>query len=361
MKVSKHMAEYRIAPEKLEAFLLDVYRSVGMPDGDAKLSARFMTQSNLWGVDSHGVMRLPPYVSRLKKKVVNPTPEIKSVKPDNGNLPVDVISGDNGLGFVVGHAGMTAAIGKAGRFGVGMVITTKSNHYGAASLYSRMAADAGLIGVSATNTIPNMGMTGAREAVVGNNPVAVSVPIPGAAHFTIDIGLSVVAMGKLFMAQKKGEKIPTTWAVAKDGGVTDDPTEALKGLLLPLGLHKGLGMALAVEIITGALAGDAILGDIKSKYQHPDEPSLNSHLFVAVDPAFFIGRERFSEIMEDWLDRLKRLPMLNPGESLIIPGELERKSEEERRVGGIPLPEAVARDLEGIAVDCGVAKPVFLS
>lgn len=355
------MSERRISPEKLEAFLTAAYLSVNMPEADARLSARFMTQTNLWGVDSHGVLRLPPYISRLRKKIVNPCPEIKSRKSANASLPIDILNGDDGLGFVVGHAGMREAMEKAGRFGVGMVITVRSNHYGAASLYTRMASDAGLIGFSTTNVVPNMGMTGAKGPVVGNNPIAMSVPIPGAPPFTIDVGMSVVAMGKLFMAQKKGEKIPTTWAVAKDGSPTDDPTEALAGLLLPLGLHKGLGMALFVEIITGALAGDAFLGDIKSKFQHPDVPSLNSHLFVAVDPELFIGREKFGAIMREWLERLKATPMLKSGEALTIPGEIEARCEEERRRNGIPLPEAVAKDLEKVAAECGVRGPEYLA
>ncbi|MCC8190148.1 MAG: Ldh family oxidoreductase, partial [Planctomycetes bacterium] len=321
------MPDRSILPDTLESFLCDVYRAVDMPVADAKLSARLMVQSNLWGVDSHGVLRLPPYVSRLRKKVVNPRPEIRSVKPENVSLPVDILNGDDGLGYVVGHAGMRVAIDKARRFGIGIVVTTRSNHYGAASLYSHMASDAGLIGFSTTNVIPSMGMTGAAGTVVGNNPIALSVPIPDATAFTIDIGLSVVAMGKLFLAQKKGEKIPTSWAVARDGSPTDDPTEALAGLLLPLGMHKGLGLALAVEIITGALAGEAMLDELKSKYKHPELPSLNSHLFAAVDPSFFVGRERFSAMMATFRDRLKRIPMRQAGDALIIPGEIEARTE----------------------------------
>lgn len=331
------MSERRITPDNLEAFLVDAYLAVDMPRHDAVLAAKFMTLTNLWGIDSQGVLRLPAYLARLRKRVVNPSPEIRSRDPSHVSLPIDILHGDDGLGYVVGHAGMREAMEKARRFGVGMVVTVRSNHYGAAGLYARMASDAGMIGFSTTNAMPNMGLADAARPVVGDNPVAVSAPVPGCPPFTLDVAMSS----------------------AGEGGGANGAAGTPAGILRPLGMHKGLGLALAAEILTGALAGDAFLGEVRSERRHPDVPSLNSHLFVAVEPDLFVGRDRFADTMRRWREHLEGASIRVPGACFALPGETEAKEEDGRRRNGIPLPEKVVGDLAAVAAEYGVREAVY--
>jgi len=205
-----------------------------------------------------------------------------------------------------------------------------------------------------TNVIPNIGMPGNRKSVTGNNPLALAAPIGEPFPFSLDISMSAVSGGKLLLAQKKGEKIPETWAIDTEGNPTDDPFKGFAGILLPTGMHKGLGMSLFIDIITGVLSGGPFLQDIKSMYRHKEDPSLTSHLFCVLDPGFFMSSDEFAGKMKSWVRMIKETPMTDPGDTQIIPGELEYRSELKRRDEGIPLPEELVEELRELASQLGV-------
>jgi len=249
------------------------------------------------------------------------------------------------MGYVVGKAGMVLAIEKAKKFGLGMVLVRNSNHYGAAALYARMAAEEGMIGISTTNVIPNIGMKGNVKPSTGNNPIALAAPLEGDFPFVLDISLSEVAGGKLLLAAKKGDKIPTNWAVTKEGKETDDPKEGFAGFLLPIGMHKGFGLSLFIDLITGVLSGGPFLHGLKSMYKHADEPSLTSHLFIVINPSVYISKEDYKERIIEWAGMVHGTPMVEPQAKQVIPGELEYKKELERREQGIPFPVELIHDI----------------
>lgn len=342
--------------EKLEHFVADVYRRSGLSSVDAATCAQLMVRTNLWGIDSHGVLRLPIYAKRLRSGAVNPSPSIHELQ--GSGMPIGVVDGDNGLGYLVGRKGMALACEKARQFGIGLVLAVHSNHFGAASLFTTEAAKEGLVAFATTNVIPNIGMKGALKPCVGNNPIAMAAPTGGDFPFSLDISLSAVAGGKLLLAAKKGEKIPRDWAVTRDGRETDDPDEGFKGYLLPVGLHKGYGLALFVDIITGVMSGGPFLDDLKSMYSAPDEGSGTTHLFVAMDPARF--GDGFVGRMKEWAARIKRIPVAEGLEPLLIPGEMEFRKEKERLRGGIPLPSDLLNELKGLSVDLGLDFPFIL-
>lgn len=341
-----------VQASKLEAFAAHLFEAVGMPASDASFAAGCMVRTNLWGIDSHGLMRLPIYIQRLSRKVVNPVPDIRAIKESTGAL--GFFDGDAGLGYVVGKFGMERAIEKAKKFGIGFVLVNNSNHYGAAALYSRMATEAGYIGISTTNVIPNIGIKGNSIPVTGNNPIALSIPLPGAFPFTLDISLSAVAGGKLLLAAKKGERIPLDWAVTKEGKETDDPVAGFEGFLLAMGMHKGLGLSLFVDFITGVLSGGPFLKDLRSMYKHPDQPSLTSHAFIVLDPEFFMDRQQFESRSGTWLEMIHSSPMTDSGKRQMIPGEIEYQTEIRRLKEGIPMPKAVVEELTGLGMQYGI-------
>lgn len=335
-------------------FLTEAYTAAGLKPDDAAFCAQCVVQTNLWGVDSHGVLRTSVYINRLRSRAINPDPDIRVVKGEDKAL--ELIHGDDGIGYILGRTGMERAIDKARRFGVGVTVVDRSNHFGAAALYARMAAKAGMIGFATTNVKPNIGMKGNRKPSTGNNPIAMAAPLGGEYPFSLDISLSAVAGGKLLLASKKGEKIPKDWAVTKEGKETDDPDEGFAGFLLPMGLHKGFGLSLFVDIITGVLSGGAFLQDLKSMYAHAGEPSLTSHLFCAMDPSVFMERELFIERMRDWAGMIKSTPMVEEGSTQLIPGELEFLTEKKRMAEGLPFPPDLVDELDALADEMNIPR-----
>lgn len=350
------MGEIKVSPSGLKDFLKNLFLKAEMNEEDADFSADCVVKTNLWGIDSHGVLRAPIYMKRLLSKVVNPNPNMKVIKDDGSVMAL--YDANSALGYVSGKFGMSIAIEKAKKYGISFVLVTNSNHYGAASLYTTMAVKENLIGISTTNVIPNIGMKGNKKPSVGNNPIAMSAPIGGDFPFSLDISLSSVSGGKLLLAAKKNEKIPKDWAVTKDGQETDDPNDGFAGFLLPMGLHKGFGLALFVDLITGVLSGSPFLHGIKSMYKFPDDPSLTTHMFCAIDPTYFIGKDAYEKSIEEWRNTIYTTPMIDSNMRQIIPGEIEYKTETQRKKDGIPIPDDLKNDLlsiaENLKVDSGI-------
>lgn len=329
--------------EKLLAYIGELYEKAGLTSEDAGICADCTVQTNLWGVDSHGVLRTTAYIERILSGAVKARPEIKNISSRTG--PIALLDGDAGMGYVVGTRAMDMAIETARQFGLGLVLVRNSNHFGAASLFARRATGCGMLGIATTNVKPNIGMPGARASLTGNNPLALAAPLPGPFPFSLDISMSSVAGGKILLAQKKGEKIPTTWALDPDGNETDDPFKAFAGILLPMGMHKGLGLSLFIDIITGVLSGGPFLKNLKSMYGQKDESSETSHLFVAIDPAAFLPEGEFESRMTSWTEMIASTPMVDPAAHQIVPGEIEYACEKQRTENGIPLPEELVKDL----------------
>ncbi|MFW2367239.1 MAG: Ldh family oxidoreductase [Desulforhopalus sp.] len=333
---------------RLYDFTKEMFSRAGMDEGGAATCADCLIQTNLWGIDSHGVLRVPIYIKRLLSGAMNNAPEIKSLK-DAGAL--EVLDGDDGCGYVVGRAAMARAIEKAEQFSIGAVGAIRSNHFGAAALYTKMAAEKGMIGVAMTNVVPNMVVPGGSKPIIGNNPLAISVPTFGDFPFTLDISMSAVAGGKLLLASKKGEKIPLDWATDKDGRPTDDPDKGFAGFLLPLGGHKGYGLALAVDLLSGVLTGGSFLHDLRGLYKHSDEPSRSGHFFMVINPLALMNEADFKDRMADFYGQIKASPMWDESAEMLMPGEIEYRTDLKRRKEGIVLPPDLISELNDLAAE----------
>ena len=213
------MAENQILVhyETLLDFVAELFHKTGMPAEDARFYAWSLVQTNLWGIDSHGVLRTKVYVERLRKGAVNPRPNIRK---ERGALAFEVLHGDDGAGPVVAKAAMERAVALAGQFGVGVVGALRSNHFGAAALYARMAADAGMVGIAMTNVAPNVVAPGGSKPIVGNNPLAVAIPTFGEFPFVLDISLSNVAASCCWRARRGRRSRSTGPPTARGGRLT---------------------------------------------------------------------------------------------------------------------------------------------
>lgn len=343
--------EIRVNFEDLQTFSADLFQATGMDQEDAAFCARSLVDTNLWGIDSHGVLRVPIYVKRLQAGSCNPNPDIKTVK---SAITLEVLDGDDGAGQIVGREAMARAIELAKTYNVGFVGAIRSNHFGAAATYTRMAVEEGMIGIAMTNVVQNVVAPGGSKPIIGNNPLSIAVPTYGEFPFVLDLSLSTVAGGKLLLASKKGEKIPLGWGTDRTGRPTDDPDKAFNGFLLPVGGYKGLGLAYAVEILTGVITGGVFLDAMKGMYKYPDDPSLTSHLMVAVNVAAIMDQDELQERMKTFIQTIHDSPMWDTSKEMLIPGEVEYTSMMKRKKEGIPLPNQLYEELMAIGRKLGV-------
>jgi len=342
---------YTVPAGKLQDYVGRLFERSGMSREDAVYSAYAMVQTNLWGIDSHGVLRAPIYVERLNSGAVNAAPNMKKVR---GGLALEVLDGDDGLGYVVGKAAIERAIELAEQFSIGAVGVVRSNHFGAAALYAQMATQRGMVGIAMTNVKPNIVAPGGSKPIAGNNPIAIGIPTFAEFPFMLDISLSNVAGGKLLLASKKGEKIPLDWATDKNGRPTADPDEAFAGFLLPVGGHKGLGLSYVVDILSGLITGGVFQDGIKSMYKQKEDPSLTCHFMIVINPLILLSREEMQERMAEYYQTIKSSPMWDESREMMMPGEIEYRTEQLRRENGIPIPAALYHDLTALGKELNV-------
>lgn len=348
----------QVSAESLSKFVAGIFQGAGCNQKDARDMAECLVQTNLWGIDSHGVLRTPEYLKRFQSGAMNDRPQIRTLKSGSG---LEVLDADNGPGYVAGRAAMTRAIELAKTRNIAAVGIINSNHCGAASLYARMALEHGMIGIAMSNVAPNMVAPGGSKPITGNNPIAVAVPTFGEFPFVFDISLSAVSGGKILVAAKNGEQIPLGWATDREGRPTTDPNVGFKGFLLPMGGHKGFGLSLLVDILCGVITGGSFQHQLKSMYVYPNDPSNTAHLMLVINPLFLLSREQLKERMAEFFETVKQSPMWDSESEMLLPGEIEYRNENERRVTGIPLPVPLYDELVQLGKDMNLDASVSMA
>ncbi len=336
----------RVGPQALRAFAGACLEQVGVPPGSAAMVADNLVEADLRGVESHGVARLKVYVERLAARLVAPEAQGKVVRE---RAAMALMDGENGLGAVIGTAAVELAARKARQAGCAFVAVRNSNHFGTAAYYLIPPIRKQMIGFVITNGPATMTVWGGRNRAIGTNPIAFGIPARRERPIILDMATSVVARGKLIFANLKGEPIPDGWAVDPDGNPTRDPALALKGALLPVGGPKGSGLAVAIEVLCGLLAGGPVLGEVGELYNNPTKPQGTSHLFGALDIAAFEDVDRFLDRVDTLIGDVRGLPRMPGVDRIYLPGEPEWLTKEERLRTGIPLPRALFDEMRGLA------------
>jgi LDH2 family malate/lactate/ureidoglycolate dehydrogenase len=323
---------------------------LGLDRGDAADCARILVLGELMGLSTHGVGRIESYGERLDLGGIKARPDIRVDKVAPAIAKVD---GDNGVGPLVGMRALRAAMELARETGVGIVFARASNHFGPVAPYSLIAAEAGFASIVGSNASTTIAPWGGRDARLGNSPVGFCVPNPGGQPVILDMALSVVARAKIRNAAKRGEAIPPTWATDKDGKPTTDPNAALAGFLLPIGGHKGYGLALIVDLFAGLLSGAAFLTHVGSWSDNPEAPSDLGHFFFLIDAARLGPPERLADRMRDFAAIIHDTPPADPASPVLLPGEIELGRLERHRRDGIVIDEALVAKLEALATRSG--------
>jgi LDH2 family malate/lactate/ureidoglycolate dehydrogenase len=343
----------RIAPQRLLDFATAIYERAGMPAADAHLAADTLVQADLWGHQSHGVMRLSWYVGRLKAGVCDPVAK-PALVVDAGAIAV--LDGKDGMGQVLTARAMEEAIRRCRIHGIGAVGLRNSNHFGTAMYFTLMAARAGCVGFLATNASPAMAPWGGRKKTVGTNPWSWAAPAGRQSPMVLDIANTGVARGKIYLARQKGLTIPEGWPINAAGAPTIDPSEAIDGVILPMAQHKGYAIAVMMDMLSGVLSGSAFGAAVHGPYQ-TEHRSGAGQFALALNIAAFQSLDEFGARMEDYIAELKSVPLAQGFDEILYPGELEARSETKNRAEGLLLPADTLTDLQKLAGEFGVPAP----
>ena len=347
------MLQNRIDAHALIDFAGAVYVSAGVPAVDAHLIADTHVQADLWGHQSHGVLRLGWYLDRIRNGVMKPvtTPEFVV---DAGAIAV--IDAHDGVGHVAAMLATVEAIKRAKAHGMGAVAVRNSNHFGTCMYYTRRVAAAGCTAILTSNGGPAMAPWGGRKKIIGTNPFSVAAPVSadGArAPFVVDMAATGVARGKIYLAKNKNLPIPLGWAINQAGEPTTDPQEAIDGIILPMAEHKGYAIAAMVDMMSGVLTGSGFLSAVHSPYKTAEKSNCG-HLMIAMDISKFQPLEQFHARMQAFTSEIKSVPLAKGFDEVFYPGEMEDNSDAKFRREGLQLPEDTVADLRRIAKETGL-------
>jgi LDH2 family malate/lactate/ureidoglycolate dehydrogenase len=340
------------APDAADAFARRLLMAHGVPEADAAIVAACLVSADLRGVDTHGLTRLPGYLDRVRRGLINASPILE---PRRVTPVAAALDGQNGFGFVTGTRAMREAITIAREFGIGIVSVRRSTHFGMAASYVLQALDAGLIALVFSNASPAMPPWGARAALLGTNPFAAGAPTGKHPPFLLDMSPAVAARGKIRRAERRGESIPLGYALDAAGHPTTDPKAALGGVVLPIGGYKGSGLAMLMDIFGGVISGANFGGDVGDQYKAYDRPQDVGHFFLAMKPDLFVPADDYRSRMDTLIDRVHAAPTAEGSDEVLIPGEPELRYEAERRRTGIPYSANEVAALRDEALKAGVS------
>ena len=344
----------RVNEKKLLDFSTRILEKNGMPHDDAFIASRLMVNTDLRGIASHGVAHLKGlYVQRLKTGFVKAKPDIKMY---SGAPATAVIDGDRGLGFVVGHKAMQEAIARAKVTGIGAVTVRNTTHYGACSAYSLLALKEDMIGFSCTTGGLNAAVPGASGRQAGMNAMSFAAPCNKEFPYCLDMSSTMAAWGKVEIALRTGDMLPLGWTIDQDGNPIIDPKEdeTKKGAMVmlggtkELGVYKGFGLNLMVDVLSSVLAASVCLPEL---FQSPETASTCTHFCCAMKISGFIPPEDFKKGMDRMIEVYHNLPKAKGVSRITIPGELEWELVQDRQKNGIPLDEVVIQSLKELAAE----------
>lgn len=352
-------------------FVTDAFVGYGVPEEDAKICTDVLLESDRRGIESHGCNRFKPiYLDRIKAGIQKPVTEFEIVRETPTTA---VIDGHDGMGQVISYKSMQMAIDKAKKYGMGMVAVRNSCHYGIAGYYASMATKAGCIGITGTNARPSIAPTFGVENMLGTNPLTVGMPTDEEFDFILDCATSITQRGKLEYYSRIGKKTPEGMVIGRDGKALTDTDKILVQLntheaaLAPLGGigeelagYKGYGYATVVELLSAALQQGNYLSMLSGIGENGEKvPYHLGHWFIAIDTEAFCGLEAFKKTAGDILRELRASEKAPGEERIYTAGEKEWLVWEERKDSGVPINDAVQKELSEVRDELGLTKYIF--
>jgi len=349
---------YVLNAQKLEDLVQSMLEKVAVPTQDAAIVAGSLVSADARGMNSHGVLRLPVYIRRLQQGGFKPESKGEVVAETAATMLID---GREGLGSVLTAKAMDIAIEKARTTGIAAVGIRNSNHNGENAYYVKRAVAHDMIGIATTNGSPIMPVWGGKTMLTGPLPIAVGVPTDREHPILLDAALGMSSRGKILYYAEKGLALPDGWLVDAEGRPTNDPNWVKNGgWILPIGGHKGWGLILACEILSGLLTGGQFGKELTNLYDDLHAPQRNGHFVIAINIASFVEIAGFKARMDEYI-RVMKASELAPGtEEILMPGEIEFRKEAQQRADGIVLEASVVDEVFAVARSLGVDIDVAL-
>lgn len=326
--------------------------AVGMTDTDATQLASSLVQTSLWGVDTHGIARLPRYLERLRRGSIKPRPQPRVQRTGPGTAQFHA---DQGHGIVAAHQAMRVAMDLARESGIGAVGVDDSSHCGAVGLYARQAAREGCVALAFTHADSIAAPHGGLRPFFGTNPIAIAFPRAGGEPVCVDMATTSIPWNRVMNARREGHALPPDGAIDAHGGSTTDAAAAIA--VTPLGGadygHKGYALALMVDLLCGPLNGAPYGPQIPSMFGDLDAPRRIGAFFIALDPHRFAGGPQLADTVQQMALALAA----EPG-SPRMPGDPEHACEAQRRAGGIPVEPVLAQQMREWSARLGLAAPL---
>ncbi|MDF2588912.1 MAG: yjmC [Anaerocolumna sp.] len=342
--------------EMVDDFMTASFIKLGVPEQEAKICSDVLLESDRRGIESHGCNRFKTiYIDRILSGIQQPITEFEIIKETKTTAVVD---GHDGMGMIIAYKSMQMAIEKAKEYGMGMVATRNSTHYGIAGYYASMATKENMIGITGTNARPSIAPTFGVENMLGTNPLTIGLPTDEDFPFMLDCATSITQRGKIEYYARIGKDTPKGMVIGGNGSALTDSKQILIDLtnddaaLAPLGGigeelagYKGYGYATVVEILSAALQAGSYLKMLTGLDKLGEKnPYHLGHFFIAIDTNAFLGADSFKTIAGNILREL-RASKLAPGEKRIYTaGEKEYLCWLERKEKGIPLGTSVQND-----------------
>lgn len=343
----------RIPADPLANWVGLVFVGCGMSTDDATLLAQSLIDSDLRGIHSHGVLRVPDYVEKLTTGGVNPQGRPQRV---GGRGAVAVIDGGNSMGQIGATFAMRQAIESARVHGLGAAALRGSNHCGAMDRYAMMALPHDMIGIATTNALPTMAPWGGAQKIVGINPMSVAMPALDERHFVLDTAFGATAHGKIRVYEQKGHPLPPGWALDADGRPTTDPGQALIGMISPIGGFKGIGLAMMSGMLSSLLSG-AAYGLESGNMDDGAMAGVDGQFFLALDISAFGDLEHFKRRVDEIVREVHSARRAPGVQRLLMPGEMEEDFARQYRREGIPLNRETLQGLSDAGILVGIRWP----
>ncbi|OSZ03602.1 lactate dehydrogenase [Klebsiella variicola] len=342
-----------VHPDDLREFGKNVFQAFGVPEKDALMISDSLVAAELWGHSSHGMLRLPWYVDRLRHGAMEPT-DVSSIESDTG--AIIVMDGNHSIGQVLTMKAVELGMSRAKFHGISAVAVRNSNHFGTAAYFTRRSAEKGFVTFLATNASPAMAPWGGKEKLIGTNPWSISAPAGKRGVAVMDIANTAVARGKIYLAAERGEAIPDGWAADEHGVPTTVASDAIHGLILPMAGHKGYVISFMMDVLAGVLTGSKFGKDVNGPYQ-ADKRSGCGHLLITIDIEAMMSGEEFNTRINQLIDQVKDVPTAHGISEIFYPGEIEDRNTEKNLVSGISVADHTWESLTKLSEETSVALP----
>lgn len=343
--------------ELMNNFLTDAFAAYGVPREDAAICADVLLESDRRGIESHGCNRFKPiYIDRIEAGILNPVTELEVLKETPTTLVLDA---HDGMGMVASHHAMERIVEKARTYGMAMAAVRNSSHYGIAGYWVTMATKAGMLGITGTNARPSIAPTFGVENMLGTNPLTVGMPTDEEFPFCLDCATSISQRGKIEYYARTGHPTPEGVVIGHDGKAMTDSEQILKDLtagkaaLAPLGGigdelagYKGYGYATIIEVLSAALQAGSFMKALNGRDENGQrQPYHLGHFFLVIDPEAFLGLDSFRKTCGDILRALRASEKAPGQDRIYTAGEKEYLTWLERKDKGVPVGEAVQKEL----------------